>query len=386
MTETASTTIDVSIYPVNDSIGHFLIGLRGDIEDERPCETNCSNATHPQIDDREEEDRDNFRTLVRTVTVEFERGDARQGKEISTDSSDEVRSRHGGTERTDTSHTESQDRQKMKGLRVVVYAHRPFIFTFLFELETAALTVVSLYRSLHQQLKPLQRSLLLSTNYRLPRPEVSTAESKSVYTPIYDFIWDSKLWTNIPEPTHPREQRTSSAPWTRIEALNTHMQLLNTFTDTRKDRLQIERTCKTSRGWWVVWTHILDPDIGSSIGTTPTLPRHGPGTPLLKSEDSVAPQRPLNDTSVTDLTTNQGVHSGPARPFFEREDVLLEVPKGKEILLIRRASDYTEKTTSRFVSTNSVTGETGWGSGTAKLAQGIGVDTKRYIEELLNMN
>jgi hypothetical protein len=405
-TEVTDPGSDSSVYPRNDSVGHFLIGLMGNIEDEGILEMDHNNTTADEATgDRGDADDDNFRTLLRTVTVELEReGDARAEAEISIDLSmeNEIRSsKHGGSERTGTSHTsfESQDRNKTKKLRVVVYVHRPFIFTFLFELRTDALALLGLYHSLHQQLRPLLRSLVSSTNHRLSRPEVttSTAEAKASKTPIYDLIWDPKLWTitstipNIPEPSHPREQATNPAPWSRIEALNTHMQLLSTFAETRNDRSQLERTCKTSRGWWVVWTRIPDLNIDSSIRTIPSVvpsPHPGPSTPLLKPEDSTETRELLTGTPVvTDSATNRSMNSGSAHPFLEQANGLPEVmPKDKEILLVRRASDHTEKTPSRFVSTNSVTGETGWGSGTAKLAQGIGVDTKRYIEGLLNMN
>jgi hypothetical protein len=59
----------------------------------------------------------------------------------------------------------------------------------------------------------------------------------------------------------------------------------------------------------------------------------------------------------------------------------------KEVFLIRRASDYvslnSRKASNRFgrdISGSSFTA--GWGAG--KLVEGIGVDTRKYIEGLLN--
>ena len=79
--------------------------------------------------------------------------------------------------------------------------------------------------------------------------------------------------------------------------------------------------------------------------------------------------------------------SGPAHPFLETTKVK-SAPKDKEIFLIRRASDHVAaKMTGRFVSGSSVAAsESSWTSGPGRLAQGIGVDTKRYIEGLLNLN
>lgn len=389
-----------SLYPANDSISHFLVGLMGDIEHGEALETDEGDTT---ADETTEDD--NHRTLLRTVTVELEReGDARAEADISIDLSMGDNKRHGsskmgGSERTGTSATsyESQDRNKTKKLRIVVYVSRPFIFTFLFELRTDALALHSLYRSLHHQLSPLQRPLLLSTKLQLSRPDVTTTNTEEAKTPIYDLIWDPKAFTitssipNIPDPFQDQDSSAAKAEsWSRMEALNTHMQLLNTFTATRNDRCEVERTCKTSRGWWVVWTRVLDPDQTSATATTSTSPQ--PGTPNLKFEDSgyngisggVARTFKSKGTSNTTSTVDRSVYSGPAHPFLEINTPRELVPRDKEIFLIRRASDHVNKLSSRFSSGVS-SSEGGWGSAPARLAQGIGVDTKRYIEGLLNM-
>lgn len=61
-------------------------------------------------------------------------------------------------------------------------------------------------------------------------------------------------------------------------------------------------------------------------------------------------------------------NSGPAHPFLDFSGKEAAVVRDKEIFLVRRASDY-------GVSTG---GEVGW-------MGGMGVDTKRYIEGLLNL-
>jgi hypothetical protein len=379
----------------DDSVGHYLIGLMGDIEkddvDVEPSDTTTDEGT---------EQGGNFRMLLRTVTVELEReGDARQEADISIDlgTADNARSqssKHGGSEHTGTSHTsfESQDRNKTKKLRIVVYVNKPFIFTFLFELRTDALALLSLYRSLHYQLSPLQKSLLVSTSQPLSRPAINTTSTQEARSPIYDLIWDSKALTisstipNIPEPNGAHFSAIKSAPWSRIEALNTHMQLLNTFTATRFNRSDLESTCKTSRGWWIVWTRIPDPDC-SSISSYAPSPLPGARTPQLRQEDSM--RTTISGNTSISGTNNLSLYSGPAHPFLDRGSVIKDhpIPNDKEIFLLRRASDYSDgKSSGRFGSLTAATGESGWGSGTAKLAQGIGVDTKRYIEGLLSMN
>ena len=385
---------DSSPVTLDDSVGHYLIGLMGDIEKDEV------DAEPDDMTDEGMEQGGNFRMLVRTVTVELEReGDARPEADISIDlgTSDNARSqssKHGGSERTGTSHTsfESQDRNKTKKLRIVVYVNKPFIFTFLFELRTNALALMSLYKSLHYQLGPLQKSLLASTSRPLPRPDINATNAQEAKAPIYDLIWDPKSMTvsstipNIPEPNSAHFSSIKPPPWSRIEALNTHLQLLNTFTATRSDHSELENTCKTSRGWWIVWTRILDPDNGSISSYAPS-PASGAQTPQLRQEDNM--KTTISGNTSISGANNPSMYSGPAHPFLDRGIVTKERPiqNDKEIFLLRRASDYSDgKSSGRFGSLTSATGESGWGSGTAKLAQGIGVDTKRYIEGLLNMN
>lgn len=379
-------------YPSDDSVGHFLIGLIGNIEDE------AFNAPAAQASaENLAEVPENYRTSLRTLTVELEReSDARAENELSielgTGDSERVNPKTGGSEHTGTStHAsfESQDRNKTKRLRVVVYANKPFIFTFLFELRSEGLALQTLYRSLHHQLGPLQKPLLVSTTYRSSKPDVVTSSAENTRAPIYDLLWDSKLLTvsstipNIPEHSQVDQSATESAPWSRLEALNTHMQILNTFTATRLNPSELERTCKTSRGWWIVWTRIPDPI------SAPTLSQSASpieaATPQLKPEDGKADKRRGGTSTFTSIT-NRSMQSGPAHPFLDSTPSLA-VTQDKEIILIRRASDYVApRSASRFASGTFTSSDAGWGSGPSKLAQGIGVDTKRYIEGLLNLN
>jgi len=163
----------------------------------------------------------------------------------------------------------------------------------------------------------------------------STASAKSSQA-ICDLVYDPFNLTvhttipNIPEPGL-TVYEVAAAPWTRVEALSVHSQILNTCTSTRRHTAELERTCKTNRGWWVVWMRLPHPSI------------------------------------------KQPTHSSMFREAF----------------LIRKASDYVPptatKATSRFgrnVSASSTS--SGWGPG--KLAEGIGIDARQYIEGLLSLN
>lgn len=374
--------------PFDDSKGHYLVGLLGDLEEDDDDNANLKNESDSGSDNGSAS-----RTLLRTLTVELERAsDARAEADISIDfGNNEIHanaSTHASSQHTNESTTsyEIQDRNKTKKLRIVVYVNQPFIYAFLFELRTSTLAYSALYKSLHHQLGPLQRPLLVSTQETLSRPEMSTTDSSNdLAAPIYDLIWDPKALTvtstipNIPLPI-PRSE--DDRGWSRMEALNTHMQVLNTYNDTRLNRRELERTAKTSRGWWVVWSRILDTEEQSDDygDETPS------GlTPTLKTETSTDSNQTA--TSRTSTMLQGSLYSGPAHPFLERSKRNKWVPKDKEIFLIRKASDYMGRSQGVMAASSGYLGEgLGWGSSApAKLAQGIGVDTKRYIEGLLNM-
>ena len=217
------------------------------------------------------------------------------------------------------------------------------MFIFLFELQTDVLAMPAFYRSIHHQLGPLQRPLLISTspqkvNERLSDASVpkSTATTKSSQ-PICDLVYDPTRLTvhttipNIPDTNAfvAEGLENPDLSWNRIEALNVHSQILNTHASTRRRASELERTCKTSRGWWVVW---------------------------MRLPHATEPQ----NTSLY-----------------------------REAFLIRKASDYNSSAASQKASrfgrdvkeagTNS-----SWGPG--KLAEGIGIDARQYIEGLLSLN
>ncbi|KAI9805555.1 MAG: hypothetical protein M1825_000806 [Sarcosagium campestre] len=223
-------------------------------------------------------------------------------------------------------------------LRIVVYKSACFMYTFLFESQTPALALPSFYRALHHQLGPLERPLLASTS---PATILARLASNALTanpdprTPIYDLIYDPETLTihssipNIPPPSAAVSDEASSlpdaAPWTRIEALNVYTQLLATFAATRQRPAELERTGKTNRGWWVVWMRLP-----------------------------------------------------PSEP---RENAADGVPAYREAFLVRKASDRSGR---RMFGSRDGGGSGGWAP--AKLAEGIGVDARRYVEGLLNLN
>jgi hypothetical protein len=150
-----------------------------------------------------------------------------------------------------------------------------------------------------------------------------------------------------------------------VEALNTHNQILNMFAATRGDPAALEATCKTSRGWWVVWNRVVDRSAAAKEGSSPSL-----------SSTSADGSDPAEEVGAGD---NDGAGGGD-----KPEE--LAIVEGKEIFLLRKASDHGGAGV-RGVSASYVGGATGaWADGASRLAQGIGVDTRRYIEGLLSLN
>ncbi|KAL8937503.1 MAG: hypothetical protein Q9216_004383 [Gyalolechia sp. 2 TL-2023] len=305
------------------SPGYFMIGLQGDLDEENDSEDNAAEVdTATDRGDVLEKAR-NSRIMLRTLVV----ARVEQGVKSTADDPSLV---------SETEPQMSHDR-----LRVVVYIKRPFVFTFLFELHTDSLAIPSFYRSLHHQLGPLQQPLLNSTSPRrvserlleasAPKSTVTTQSSQ----PICDLVYDPYNLTvhttipNIPEPGSTTNSPTGGKPaWTRVEALSVHSQILNTYSSTRQRPSEFERTCKTNRGWWVVWMRM--PHVAAS-------------------------QR-----------MNQMVY--------------------REAFLIRKASDY-----EALISKGS---GGSWGRNTsasmewgpARLAEGIGIDARQYIEGLVSLN
>ncbi|GAB0138412.1 hypothetical protein EsDP_00006647 [Epichloe bromicola] len=323
----------------SETHGHYLIGLKGSIEEDNLSESSAS-SDH------------NVRTVLRTINVELEdKPSTRPDTTIIRDF------QHPGSPLTQSQVAgnmlpgyNSHDLNKSEKLRVVVYVNRPFIFTFLFRLRTDSLAWDSLYRSLHHQLFPLKKPLLASTTYR---PEVDPQSTSSVANSIYNLVWDPPALTvhssipNIPE-------SSSSEAWSRADAINSHLHLLMIHGLTRSKHADLERNQKTNRGWWIVWTRLLDK-------TAPNTDDHS-GHGGRKSSDDEQGGEDGNDEDRNSDKTGLG-----------KQHV------SKEIFLLRRASDH-----AGFRSISTGDAAVGGAEGASKLVQGIGVDTRRYVEELLS--
>lgn len=328
--------------------GTFLIGLKGEIEEgnqDKSDDDSSSNGSSPDT---------NSRTVLRTLHVELCENDTPGAQAAQLNSAVSQSAMPGqNSQPINVEGLSGAQGNRTEKLRVVVYVNRPFILVFLFRLRTESLAWDSLYRSLHYQLAPLRKPLLSSTQYRPERPDAATSSSSASGSGIRDLIWNPEDLTvhstiaNIPDILYVgAEAEDADATWTRIDAISTHLHILNVYTATRSSQMvpsALERTQKTSRGWWVVWNRLVN--------------RHRPNPDADADADA--------DTDVvSDVVPGESSQIPTSTP-------------GKEIILVRRSGD----SSASALSTSPSSGF----EAASKLAQGIGVDTRRYIEDLLSI-
>lgn len=370
---------------VDDTTGHYLIGLLGSVEEGIGADVDEDRGS--------DESAENSRIMVRTVHVELEEPAMNSTeRDVSphapTITPSQETPNAGGETATCGPASEKHDENERRQVRVVVYVNKPFIFTFLFRLHTDSLAWDALYRSLHYQMAPLRKPLLASTQYRPERPDVGPGGAS-----IREIVWDPVTMTvhntipNIPDPTEPLAASTWSSAggaaemlWTRAEAMNTHMQLLNTYSLTRNETAELERTCKTNRGWWVVWTRVLTrPPLSTRSGS-------GSGSGSRSASRSVSGSEPDSGRGQSSSPSDAGTSStedGAKGASSSRASSGRSVRK--EAFLIRKAGDH-GGTRGRGFSGAYLYGETGGDSSSRLAGQGIGVDTRKYIEGLLSLH
>ncbi|KAF1810273.1 hypothetical protein P152DRAFT_460784 [Eremomyces bilateralis CBS 781.70] len=398
--------------------GQFIIGLRGNLEED----DEDANASSP-FEDNEESDsndeRDN-RTRLRTLQVELSGKLGSEGEEVEPGGDGGVGTR--------------------LQVRVVVYVHRPFIYAFLFEPSTPSLSLSTFYRHLHAFFSPLHQPLSNSTSpVRLAAriamaphaqttsttygPSPATAKTSRMRNPhpIYHIVHDPTTMSthtsipNIPElhPRHPMHilnvppPATQPPNWSRVEALHVHSQIIATIAATRKrhhdydpgepnedwsmrseGEKEVERTCRTSRGWWVVWMKMLTAASNDEVD-----PKIGEGS---KSDRSSTTEPATSEPSTgmeseTEHTSSESRSEGSKQR--QRPSQLV-----KEAILIRQAGDAAASAKdTRSTSLNMGMGLFNFGTSERtphstvpvppqRLAEGIGVDARSYIDGILGLS
>lgn len=415
----------IAIQKRQEENGHFAVGLKGDLEDI----PDDPNAIVEDVDD----DLGGPRNILRVLQVEVVK-DTSEIEEERTDL-DRKLSEAGLS-------SAKNDPLNYKRLRVLIYVRRPFMYCFLFKTQTPALSLARFYKDLHCNLLPIHNPLLSSTSVaritqRIEESQQQAASSSSDTAsvtsgsksqkasepkPIYDLIYDPALLTvhtsipNVAEPGTPDAEgiRSStkdsrlpiSSDWNRIEALNVHSQILNTLASTHRNRNEYERVSKTSRGWWVVWMKLPPSNTRETAANDEAEPQQevtkGPG----KEEGAEAAQGESGFSSPPDTPESEDAEQSTKSSRWLRSTATTRknVPAMDRIaFLVRKATDPpplpTSNTSSRAASSmwqtltlrpNSTadenTGGTSAGWGPAALAGGIGIDARKYVESLLQLN
>jgi hypothetical protein len=249
-------------------------------------------------------------------------------------------------------------------LQVVVYVYRPFIYTFLFDSTTSTLSDPSIYHSIHHHLGPLQKPLSASTSTSTAEtrinslPEFNTKSQKQA-NPVYDLVFDPHNLSirssipNIPGLTSHNQRIAGTSSLSRVETISIHHRVLTTYIETRSRPLELERTCKTSRGWWIVWVRV------------PTSPNNQQDSPEYsagkdKPQEAFIVRLASDHAALSGHTRNASSIGGGSGARFFRDLGGASSPGSSQTLRIDIAP--------------------------SKLVEGLGLDARRYIENLLSLN
>lgn len=370
--------------------GHFLVGLKGGLE---------TLSGDGDISVADPESVGGSRKVIRTLHVETVENITEEPDDDQFTS--EIERSVGASESFSTDKTCNN----MRRLRVLVYVHRPFVYCLLFENRTTSLQYSKLYKDVHHSLLPIHKSLLSSTSATKVSQRIgasisasgdkSSMRSVSQFpeipddTTIYDLLYDPRtlsLHTSIPDIPDPGTSaaegivagpmRDIQSDWTRVDAINVHSQILSTLSSVKGHTTEMERTSKTSRGWWVVWLRlpslvVSTQQIDPAAATVSAASSHGYdssyATPL--SPSTVAPPEP--DMHRIAFLVRKS--SDPKQPA--------QASAGS-----RAVSGFLGALSLRQTSTDDRTGGTSAGWGPSALTSGIGIDARKYVEELFSLN
>jgi hypothetical protein len=396
--DTEEAEAEPFVQRLEQSIGKFLIGLSGDLENTE-FEADAMDDTDQVASDAI---RNTQRIFMRTLTVQL------------------VQKRR--------SHSPStlKEVDLYDKVQVAIYVHQPFIFTFLFDLHTPSLSMPGFYRSIHHQLGPMQKALLRSTDPRRIPERLAEAVGGSPEqlgaSGIYDLVFDPAKLTvrtsipNIPMPGTlaaegilgvARTEKSGSSSrtvsgawytlgipigpstpaaqyraadgekllkseWTRVESLNVHTQLLNTYIVTRRGQggvNEIERTVKSSRGWWIVWMRV----------------------PVSMSMSAMTPSpSPSPSASSEGYFSDRGEKSTRSQYGRGEENEAFLIRRAVEIS--RGSSSTSREKSGKWLLTEGrdVSGASSNGSGATTTArgvvEGVGVDARKWIEGLVKLS
>lgn len=388
--------------------GHFVIGLKGNLSTDSSATDDDATMTEGSYG----EESGGSRTVLRTLQVELTPKEQSYTDKVNEDleRGDEASSKTGHLA------PENPVTKNFRRLRVLIYVHRPFMFAFLFDQHTPSLSYSSLYKSLYNTLSPIHKRLLSSTSPETvaQRIDLSQHEHQALPTittnntnndisstsdnPIFSLLYDPatlSLHSSIPNIPPPGAYR----PWPRIDALNVHATLLASLSATSgaKGETAIERTSKTSRGWWVVWLR-MPPSIALDDARPGRGSAGSEGGDFDGAQDESSGAERLDSQGGAISTLGLGSSVMPTPTVDETHRVALLVRKAGENGVGAGASasgtgSAKGRLGSGMWSSLGMRGVSGSGNGgsdgesaTALGGGGFGVDARRYVESLLSLN
>ncbi|RKF75421.1 putative vacuolar fusion protein ccz1 protein [Golovinomyces cichoracearum] len=363
--------------------GHFLIGLTSNLEDNKQIDSSQilkgqgagSGATIQ-----------NSNISQRKLTLALDHDDNLSSK--TRDQIPNIASQY--NESSSQKSFETQSCKKFESLQVVVYTSKPFIFVFLLAPDACALASPEFYNSLQHKLQPILNPLAKFAKSGASKPNIKREDTFE--SPIFDLIWDPKNLTisstipNIPDISQIYAPASESLPWSVLEALNTHMQIIKSYIASR-DSSELERLCKTSRGWWIFWTRIPEP-IKKQSQIMPSR--------LVDEHMNFSTEDTIDTSSMVDQDSNaskkslriQGISSDNSHSIQKSTLASQNLCSTKnEVFIIRRTSDSVpaRSMSRRSIASSSVGSERDSVNEASIFARGIGFNTKRYVECLLNL-
>jgi hypothetical protein len=336
-----------------ENAGYFLIGMKGDPEDESDEFEDESESTSGW----------NKRLMIRTLHVTMNNTSS-----LSLPTSTLLSQPTPGSDHKASIISMTSPSKRRTRLRVVLYAHRPFIYVLLFAPSTASLNLPPFYRHLHTFLSPLNTLLLRRTGANIARTRLASQPgllppgivgTEGVWAAVHD-VDDGCTWSSLP--AIPSVVIDGDAEeWSRTDALNVHFAAVEILTGAGEE--ERERSAKTGKGWWIVWARR----------------RRAEGKPETdEDEENVTASNTVSSRPLT--TTLEEGYFGPNEgtwPLGSR------IPGDREILIVRRAKD-ADTRKSRVVSGWSL----GGGDNKASLDSsrlGIGFDPRKYMEGIVRL-
>ena len=344
--------------------GRFLIGLTGELESDRLGIADLDQQLRS-------EDSWDGRLSVRTIQVELS-----QTTGLTTPSSSRVGSESGGQSPSRNPVDRSVARHTTR-MRLVLYDDAPFLYALIFDPGTHSLAIPSFYRSLHESLSPIRKTLEQCTSAeRVSQRLSSSLPTRGLQADVYDLVYDPTNITvrssipDIPIPHDPdTDQPNTIRTWTRSEALNVHSQILSTLAEARTNQTVRELCIKTQRDWWVDWMRFRSKHSNEMAPDFLALPSSS--TPIKEHKEAIMVRKASEEGATKTKSHRKSRSLGR-----------LSISSGVQAMGLGGLVGQEQQNENAFG--EEPDSASSWEAG--RFAEGTGIDPRKYIESLFNLN